>query len=143
MNEILKKVLVEIDFKNRFDALFEKHSHRNLFKKANPSEVQKIIEKLGHKCTYYKRDKFFKIDDDKSDISLNLSTNLGIVEFILDAKVDEEGTGGPFGYMSTFIESEERIKKPRFATYEELEEILEEGIKLYDGIKKGLLDSRA
>lgn len=143
MTERLKNVLVKIDFKNRFDTLFEKHSHRNLFKKADPKEVQKIIEKLGYECVYHKSGKFFKIDDVQPNLSLNLSTDIGIVEFILDAIVDDEGTGGPFGYMSTFIEHEERIKKPRFGSYEELEEILIEGFGIYEDIKKGILESQA
>ena len=143
MIERLKNVLVEIDFKNRFDALFEKHSHRNLFKKTDPKEVQKIIEKLGYECVYHKSGKFFKIDNVQPNFSLNLSTDIGIVEFILDAIVDGEGTGGPFGYMSTFVEYEERIKKPRFGSYEELEEILIEGFGIYEDIKKGLLSSLA
>lgn len=143
MNERLKNILIEIDFKDRFDTLFEKHSHRDLFKKADPSEVQRIVEKLGYQCVFHASDKFFKIDGVRPDISLNMSTDLGIVEFILDAIVDGEGTGGSFGYMSTFIEHEDRIKKPRFATYEELEEILIEGFGIYEDIKKGLLASQA
>ncbi len=143
MTERLKNILVEIDFKNRFDILFENHSHRNLFKKADPKEVQGIIEKLGYECTYHKSGKFFKIDDVQPDLSLNLSIEIGVVEFILDAIVNGEGTGGPFGYMSTFIVHEERIKKPRFGSYEELEEILIEGFGIYEDIKKGLLASQS
>jgi hypothetical protein len=143
MTERLKSILLKINFKNRFDSLFEKHSHRNLFKKADPKEVQKIIEKLGYECVYHKSDKFFKIDNVQPNLSLDLSTDIGIVEFILDAIVDGEGTGGPFGHMSTFIEHEDRIKKPRFASYEELEEILVEGLGIYEDIKKELLASQA
>jgi len=65
MTERLKNVLLSVNFKNRYDSLFEKHSHRNLFKKADPKEVQKIIEKLGYECVYHKSDKFFKIDNVK------------------------------------------------------------------------------
>ncbi|MEQ9303077.1 MAG: hypothetical protein RJQ14_04110 [Marinoscillum sp.] len=138
MTEKLKNILIKIDFKNRFNHLFEKHSHRNLFKKADPKKVQGIIEKLGYKSVYYKSDKFFKVDDVQPNLSLNVSTDIGIVEFILDAVVDGEGEGGPFGYMSSFIEYEEMVKKPRFSSYEELEEILIEGFGIYEDIKKEL-----
>jgi hypothetical protein len=43
--------------------------------------------------------------------------------------------------MCTFLNNDENLKAPRFATYEELEEILIEGFKLYEDIKKGLLDN--
>lgn len=141
MTERLKNILVEIDFKNRFDILFEKHSHRNLFKKADPQMVQEIIEKLGYGCTYHKSGKFFKVDKAQSNLSLNLSTDIGIVEFILDAIVDGEGTGGPFDYMCTFISDDENLKAPRFSSYEELEEILKEGFSIYEDIKRELIGS--
>jgi hypothetical protein len=101
MTDRLRKILVSIDFKNRYDALFNKHSHRNLFKKADPRQVQEIIENFGYVCTYHKSDKFFKIDNVQPSLSLNLSTGIGIVEFILDTTVDGEGDGGPFDYMCT------------------------------------------
>ena len=143
MTERLKNVLLSMNFKNRYDTLFEKHSHRNLFKKADPKEVQEIIEKLGYECVYHKTDKFFKIDDVQPNLSLNLSTDIGIVEFILDTTVDGEGDGGPFDYMCTFVSDDENLKAPRFASYEELEEILVEGFGIYEDIKKGLLASQA
>jgi hypothetical protein len=140
MNASLKSVLIRVNFKSRFDSLFEKHSHRNLLKTASPSEVQRIIEKLGYVCTYHENGKFFKIDKELDQISLNISTDLGIVEFILDTIIDGEGTGGPFGYLATLIDStDERIRKPRFSNYAELEEILAEGFSIYEDIKKGLL----
>lgn len=143
MTERLKNVLLSVNFKNRYDTLFEKHSHRNLFKKADPKEVQGIIEKLGYECVYHKSDKFFKIDDVQPNLSLNLSTDIGIVEFILDTTVNGEGDGGPFDYMCTFVSDDENLKAPRFASYEELEEILVEGFGIYEDIKKGLLASHA
>lgn len=73
MTERLKRVLLSIDFKNRFDNLFEKHSHRNL---------------------------------------LNMSTDLGIVEFILDAMIDGEGSGGPFGYMLRYLSRKRKDEQP-------------------------------
>lgn len=143
MNDKLKNILLKINFKRRFDNLFEKHSHRNLFRKVNPLEVKKIVERLGYKCDYYKAGKFFKIDDVHPNVSLNVSIDLGIVEFILDTIIDGEGVGGPFGYMSTLIEPDQRIKKPCFSSYEELEEILIEGFELYESIKDGLIQNQA
>ena len=138
MNPKLRKVLTEIDFKNRFNALYQEHAHRNLFKKTDPLEVEKIINKLGFKCLYFKGDKFFRVDYQDSEVCLNLSVDLGIVDFILDIVIDGEGDGGPFGYLSSKIEREENIKKPRFGTYEELEIILSEGLKIYSDIKNAL-----
>jgi len=143
MTERLKNVLLSVNFKNRYDSLFEKHSHRNLFKKADPKEVQKIIEKLGYECVYHKSDKFFKIDNVQPNLSLNLSTDIGIVEFILDTTVDGEGDGGPFDYMCTFVSNDENLRAPRFSSYEELEQILIEGFGIYEDIKKGLLESQS
>lgn len=63
MTDKLKNVLSDIDFKDRFDAIFQKHSHKNLFKKADPLEVEKIIKNLGYDCKYHESNKFFKVDD--------------------------------------------------------------------------------
>ena len=143
MTERLKNILLGINFKTRYDILFEKHSHRNLFKKADPNKVQEIVERLGYDCVYHKSDKFFKIDDIQSNVSLNLSTDIGIVELILDVMVGGDGDGGPFDYMCTFVSNDENLKAPRFASYEELEEILIEGFSIYEDIKKGLLASQS
>ncbi|MEN8194701.1 MAG: hypothetical protein ABFS12_17910 [Bacteroidota bacterium] len=143
MNETLKQVLVEVNFKERFDALFDKHSHKNLFKKAEPSKVSQIIEEIGYQNKYVKNGKYFEVDDRTQNVSLNLSTDLGIVEFILNAKIKEEGCGGPFGYMSSLIDKEDRIKKPRFSDYEELKEILEEGFEIYEAIKAQLIENQS
>ena len=88
---------------------------------------------------YVKNGKYFEVDDRTQNVSLNLSTDLGIVEFILNARIKEEGCGGPFGYMSSLIAKEDRIKKPRFSNYRELKEILEEGFELYEDIKAQLI----
>lgn len=143
MNATLKNVLVEMNFKGRFDALFDKHAHKNMFKDANPADVQKIIEKLGYTCKYHTKGKFFEIDD-ADQIGLNLSTDIGIVDFILSTIIDGKGEGGPFGYMAILIDpTEQRTKKPRFSSYAELEEILVEGFNIFEDIKKGLQKSRA
>jgi hypothetical protein len=142
MTDRLRKILLSIDFKKRYEVLFNKHSHRNLFRKADPRQVQEIVEKLGYVCTYYKSDNFFKIDNVQSGLSLNLSTDMGVVEFILDATIDGEGDGGPFDYMCTLISDDPNLKAPRFATFEELKDILMEGLKLYEDIKKGLLENQ-
>lgn len=143
MNKTLKQVLVEVNFKERFDALFNKHSHRNLFKKAEPSKVSQIIEEIGYQNKYVKNGKYFEVDDRTLNVNLNLSTDLGIVEFILNAKIKEEGCGGPFGYMSSLIDKEDRIKKPRFSDYEELKVILEEGFEIYEAIKAKLIENQS
>jgi hypothetical protein len=138
MNETLKKALINVDFKERFDNLFEKHSHRNLFKKAEPNIVSQIIEDLGYKNIYKKDGKYFEVDDRTANVSLNLSVDIGIVEFILNAKINGEGCGGPFDYMCTFISSDDKLKVPRFSDYKELKEILEEGFGIYEDIKREL-----
>ncbi|MBL0743874.1 hypothetical protein [Chryseolinea lacunae] len=143
MTERLKSVLLRIDFKSRYVALFDKHSHRNFFRKADPEKVQAIIEKLGYVCRYHKNGKFFEIDNVQPNLSLNLSTDIGIVDFIFSTTVDGEGDGGPFRYMCTFVSTDDNFKPPRFANYEELEEILIEGFRMYEDIKKGLLESQA
>ena len=139
MTEKLQSILQKIDFKNRFDALFEQHSHKNLLKKTDLKMVSNIINQLGYESVYHKSGKFFKIDAANPKTSLNVSVDLGIVEFILDTTIDDEGVGGPFGYMREQIESEGRIKKPRFGSYEELNDILIDGFGIYEDIKVQLL----
>ncbi|MGQ1948757.1 hypothetical protein ACT3CD_16825 [Geofilum sp. OHC36d9] len=143
MNEILKKALINVKLKERFDNLFEKHSHKKLFKKADPIMVSQLITDLGYLNIYKKNGKYFEVDDRTGNVSLNLSVDIGIVEFILNAKINGEGCGGPFDYMCTFISSDEKLKAPRFSDYKELKEILEEGFKLYEDIKNELYKSQS
>jgi hypothetical protein len=54
-----------------------------------------------------------------------------------------KGTEGLLIICVPLISDDQNLKAPRFATYEELNEILMEGFKLYEDIKKGLLESPA
>ena len=142
MNHALKKILITIDFRNRFEALFARHDHADFFESFDPIHVKPIIEKYGYTCSYNKSHKFFKVlekEKNRYDTSLHISLRYGIVEFILNAEIDNEGCGGPFAYMSECLGSKEKIKDPRFSDYSELEDILKDGVRIYEDIKNELL----
>ncbi|MDX2306095.1 MAG: hypothetical protein NW226_25010, partial [Microscillaceae bacterium] len=86
---------------------------------------------------------FFTIEEieieGKFDISFRLSVKYAIVEFLL-AFGTEDGKisiGGPFDFICELLGRDE-FKRPVFSSYEELEEILQEGFAIYEDIKAEL-----
>ncbi len=138
MNDLLRESLLDIDFAGKYSSLLDKHSHRNLMRGADTDIVKRIVRELGFSCNYVSNGKFFKIDDE-SQVNLHFSIDLGVVEFILSAKIDDNGFGGPYGYLYAQLVGEDGNRKPRFGCYCELTEILDEGLTFYVEIRNSLL----
>ncbi|MGB0522553.1 MAG: hypothetical protein ACPGJS_06320 [Flammeovirgaceae bacterium] len=143
MNKLLKKVLIEIDFVNRYNALREKHAHNNVFQNPIPKEIQKVIEACGYTSTFYP-DKVsygdFEIHDNTHpNIKVGFSPYAGVIEFTLAFIVKNKNHGGPFAYLSKELKPVEFLPPPRFASYAELKEVLIEGFSIYEEIRDRLV----
>ncbi len=138
----LSNTLVSIGFADRFSKISEAHSDRSsVMTKPDIDEVSTLITRLGYKCSYNKKHKFFKISGGSEtalDVGLNFAVERGKAEFILNLRLDGKGDGGPFAFMCDLMGCADRIKNPVYRSYDELEVILKEGLEVYEDIKKGL-----
>jgi hypothetical protein len=138
-----KKALVKIDFLVRYKSLYLRHSKDDFFTNTDISKVLEIIKVCGYEdVKYFKSESFFSVEDFKKSkigVGLNLSVKYGLVELILNVKIHDKIDGGPFGFIINLLGSEERIEDPRFSTYEELREILNEAFVIYEDFKKELI----
>lgn len=131
----LHTILRTVNFDQRYRVLFEKHNHKNLFKNADLKEVCKHLQILGYNSSVNKTEKFIRVQTDHASVTVNIALTAGVVEIILNLKQGREIEGGPLGYLYSQLSGEERNLKPRFSSYQELEEILVECFSLVEEIK--------
>jgi len=82
----VKLALEKIDFIERYKQLSKKYDFdlNESFEKYDNNQVINIIKELGYNVRYYKKENFFKIQEEKSarDYFFHISLNHGIVELI-------------------------------------------------------------
>lgn len=148
MKPEIKTVLEKIDFVNRYKVLSEQF-------KGNPNDindrlenydiekVNEIFTKLGYDTTFDYKEKFFKVGVvDNYTIWCNIILEYGMTEFIWVVYHNNEvRLGSPWSvYSRLLIDPNERIKKPVYRSYEELEEILKEAFLMYEDFKFNLIN---
>jgi len=149
MNTKEKAILIykNINFYNRYEKLSNDYSFENTFENYSNDEVDKIIENLGYKARYDKKENFFGIRECQNNIIFyfNISLKYGLAELILgsrDNSTKDYLVGSVFSGMAKDIEPfigrerEGYIKKPRFRNYEDLRDILKEAFSIYEDFKR-------
>ena len=112
--------------------------------------VLEIFEELGYSAKYKTNEKFYAFyqNIENNSFYFHLGLRFGIVEIIFGLKkdVDSEHIGGAITgickriELSNNIHKEEYIKGPAFSSYEELKEILNILLLLFEDFKKEFLD---
>lgn len=145
LNPIVKTSLIKIDFFKRYEALSNQYNaeripadERLLY--IDGSEVMEIIQNLGYVPKFNSREKFFKIEEERSGkytFGFHIILRGGSTEFVWVVKEGKEVLlGSPWGvYAKRIIDSSYRIKPPIFGTYEDLEEILRIAFGMYEDFK--------
>ncbi|MFT9818123.1 hypothetical protein [Lysinibacillus sp. NPDC056185] len=147
----IKAALEKIRFVDRYKKLSERFSGNpnDLNDRLDEYDIEKVNEifkGLGHVATFDKKEKFFKVGviDNSPNymIWFNVILEYGMTEFIwVVYHNDEVRLGSPWSvYSRLLIDPRERIKKPVYRGYEELEEILEEAFLMYDDFKSELIN---
>lgn len=149
MNKKEYELFSKIKFTKRYERLSEDFRTENELDYTN-EQVINIIEELGYKAKFVKRNNFFTVELIESNIKFYLNINLkySIAELIIGAtnlQSDTFITGGPFGGLYKDLKYEEQqeiidsILKPAFENYSQLKEILEEALSIYHDFKQEIL----
>lgn len=140
----VREALFKIDFVKRAKKLTENHftNSYNTFKDYENEEVIKILDELGYKAKYNRKESFFKIIEKKSPYKFyfHISLKYGTVELIWYVDKEDEFYGGSvWSMMKRILEgNDEMLMQPEFHNYEELKEILKEAFLMYEDFKKEL-----
>jgi len=99
-----------------------------------------MIRNLGYVPKFNCREKFFKIEEERSGeytFGFHIILRSGSIEFVWVVKEGKEVLlGSPWGvYAKRIIDPSYRIKLPIFGTYEDLEEILRIAFGMYEDFK--------
>jgi hypothetical protein len=143
IHPLMKSVLLKINFIVRYKQLSKKHQNEDSFENYEVEPVLEMIKKSGYNSKFKKNGTFFEIIQKKGQyiFQLNICLKYGLVELILGVEKGKErlAVGGPFGHISTLLGEEDKIFKPSFVDYNELNEILKESFEIFEDIKKEAL----
>lgn len=150
MEKDFSLIFDNIDFYNRYKDLSDRtRKIEERLEKTDKQIVLEILENQNVSAKYVSKDQFYKIEDKIGawDVNLHMSIKYGVVEVLLGGKNKDSGQiiGGPASLICESIEkknglvSNGYVKKPAFANYEVLAEIIEEIISIYGDFKKELL----
>lgn len=151
LNEKIKNALIKIDFIRKYEELSRDFSsdrtpESELLEYVDRDEAMEIIERLGYKASFDRREKFFKIEKEKIGnytFGFHIVLRYGSVEFIWCVWDGEDVIlGSPWSiYSRLLIDSDYRISYPVFGTYEDLDEIFERGFTMYEEFKKAVISA--
>lgn len=142
----IRTVLEKINFIGKYKNLSEKYSFalNESFEKYDNKEVINVFKEIGYKAVHIKNENFFKVVEKIEDykFQFNISLKYGCVEFIWAVwKGKELQTGSPWGVLKDLLEdNDESVSRPIFRNYDELKEILQEALLMYEDFKRELLD---
>ncbi len=144
----IKDALLKIDFIKQYEEL----SHKFNAKRTPSSkrlvyidgeEVLEMIQNLGYIPLFDSKEKFYKIMEEQIGqftLGVHIVLQGGMVDLVWVVRESGELLlGAPWStYSRRLINSNYRIKKPIFGTYDELEEILKITFKIYEDFKSVL-----
>ena len=149
LNSKIKNALIKIDFVKKYEELSgmytaEKTPSDKRLVNIDGEEVMEILQKLGYSSTFVPKDKFYKTGQEQVGpytLCVHYILEYGMVDVVWVVKEgDELLLGAPWGtYTKRILENGYRIKKPVFGDYDQLEEILEITLKMYEEFKNALL----
>ena len=142
----IKKILLDINFAEKYITLSKKYPEKNdSLEKYSIEIVSNIIKGFGYNYTYFKSENFFRLFESFNNYNLwiHISLRYGLVDLMLYVKYKKEllFPCGSFNWIVSDIglSGGKIISLPCFTNYEELEEILKEGLDIYKDFKDEFL----
>jgi len=146
LTEKEKKIYDTIDFYNRYEKLSKEYQFEDCFENYSNEKVMDIIEQMGYKVRYFKKESFFQVKEKSNNLKFNFHICLkyGNVELIMGQTNTDtnEKIGNVFTMIIKRIEISENIEKegymkdPKFRNYDDLKEILKDAFSIYEDFKK-------
>lgn len=145
LNSKIKEALIKMDFVNKYEELsneynLERTPQEKWLKNVDQDKVFEIIEKLGYKPKYVRKEHFYKIEEEKVGnftFGFHIDFRWGSVDWgWIVREGDELLLGSPWSiYSRLLIDPDYKIDYPLFGTYEDLEEIFKRGFAMYEEFK--------
>lgn len=133
----------KIHFIERYRRMSD-HYHFELkesFEAYDSAEVLRIIQELGYKASFNKKEKFFKIIEivNVYKFQFVISLTYGAAEWIWSVwEHGELKVGATWGMLKQELDGreDEKVRKPIFRNYEELKLLLTEAFIIYEDFKE-------
>lgn len=141
----IKVALERIQFIDRYKNLSKNYSFdfKEKFRDYDNIEVLNILNELGYKATFNKKENFFKIVEKLPSykFQFNISLKHSVLEFIWAVWKDEElRTGSPWDTLKELLDgTDDSVRSPVFRNYEDLRGIMKESLLMYEDFKQELL----
>lgn len=151
LNGKIKKALIGMNFIERYEELSERFNDEKIpvserLEYIDGEEVMEMIQNLGYFPLFDKKEKFYKIKEEKiSDYTFGFHIILayGMADLVWVVREgDNLLLGAPWSvYSRRLIDVNYKIKKPIFGTYEDIEDILGIAFQMYEDFKKEILNN--
>lgn len=149
MNNKEYEIYKKISFVERYEKLSANFQYEERLDYSN-EEVLDLIQNIGYKVKYIKKNNFFQLIEKKNHIKfyLHICLKYSNVELIIGATntiTEQFITGSVFSGLHQDIKYFEGtnldnlLKKPKFRNYQDLEEILKEAFSIYEDFKNEVL----
>lgn len=149
LNPKIIQVLQNINFIERYENLSKVFNDKRTSLKDRLRYVDREIildslMELGYEAIFNSNEKYFKIKEKQIKnyiFSANIILENGMVDLVWIVKENENLILGlPVGeYSRLIINSNYRIKKPIYATYEDLDKIFQITFQLFEDFKKAII----
>ncbi|MEF2967770.1 hypothetical protein V3851_18215 [Paenibacillus sp. M1] len=146
MDKEIQKAFRLSNSSDRYLRLSEKYqvAVKEQFENIENERVLEILNTLGFKATYNKKENFFKLASKEQNFKfqLNISLKYGEVDLIWCVwRGKELLEGSPLGVLVKWdISTDKQIFRPTFRSYEELEKLLNEAIHMFNDFKVAVLN---
>ena len=149
----VERTLIEINFVERYESISKKYNRERTPKGQeldyfDGDFLMEIVELLGYKVQYDKRERFFHIDLEEIGpfrFGFHFAFERGRLELIW---VIYEGNkaimGSPFAsYAKWLISRDYIILKPVISSYDDFEKVMKIAFEMYEDFKQAFLEANA
>lgn len=149
----IKKALIDMNFINRYEQISNVYNDKKTPLKErlryfDGEIIMDSIVQYGYRVNFEPKEKYFKLKEiyEKDyTFGINIILDNGMVDLVWIVK--ENGNlilGLPIGEFSRLlVDSNYRIKKPIFGTYEDLDDIFGMCFRMFEDFKKALIAQKA
>lgn len=143
----VEEVLLKIDFINQYKSVSSSYNERDDSFVFEHDKIIEIANHIGYPIKYSKA-KEFNIQEKSNGFVFKFGFTIRFNSFDFGLSISNEDRGiktsAPWGFLVQLIsDGREKVAKVAFKNYTEIEGILREVFKIYEEIKKGLLESQA
>lgn len=142
----VEHVLLKIDFINQYKSISSSYRERDeSFVFANDKIIE-IANDIGYPIKYSKA-KEFHLREESSGFVFKFGFTIRFNSFDFGLSITNENRGiqtsAPWGFLVQLLsDGGEKVSKAAFKNYADIEGILKHAFKVYEDIKKGLLENQ-